>query len=80
MEQIAQQLKNGEKVKLKGGAMKGGAGLPAKYTDARKQINGLLGTKVQISRAKSGKGKITIAFDSDTAFDSIISKLGQIKN
>ncbi|MCD7713543.1 MAG: ParB/RepB/Spo0J family partition protein [Prevotella sp.] len=79
VEDIAQQLKNesangGKKKVTPRGT------LPEKYSLAKDSIRSLLGAKVQIACGKNGKGKITIAFDSDGSFDKIIAKLQQIKS
>ncbi len=79
VEQIAQQIKSGEKVKLGRKTIATQTSMPQKYTEAKKKIHSLLGAKVQIARAKDGKGKITITFDNDEAFDKIVAKIKQIK-
>ncbi len=78
VEELAQQVKRGEEGK--GGSASGTMKtLPAKYSDAKKKMAKLLGAKVEIVCAKTGRGKITIAFDSEEAFDSLMGKLSKIK-
>ncbi len=78
VEELAQQVKRGEEGKggRASGTMKT---LPAKYNDAKKKMAKLFGAKVEIVCAKTGRGKITIAFDSEEAFDSLMGKLSKIK-
>ncbi len=75
VEEIVQQLKNGEKVQLGTKTIKTSVVLPAAYEEAKNQLATLLGSKVQVSRSNSGKGKITIAFDCEAQFYEIISIL-----
>ncbi len=77
VEEIVQQLKNGEKVQLGAKTIKPTAVLPAAYEEAKNQLATLLGSKVQVSRSNSGKGKITIAFDCEAQFYEIVSILNQ---
>lgn len=80
VEEIAQQLKNDGNADLGKKKIVARGSLPEKYSLAKDNIRALLGAKVQIACGKNGKGKITIAFDSDDSFDKIIAKLQQIKN
>ncbi len=80
VELLTQRMKNGERVKIGKKTITSSLSLPTKYVEAKDALHALLGTKVLIARAKSGRGRITIAFDNDSAFDSIVGKLRQIKN
>ncbi len=79
VEEMVQQLKNGEDVQTGKKTIKAGVPLPEKFSQAKSAIAGLLGTKVQVSRAASGKGKISIAFDDEAQFDAILAQLSSIK-
>ncbi len=77
VEEIVQQLKSGEKVQLGTKTIKPSAVLPAAYEEAKNRLAELVGSKVQISRSNSGRGKITIAFDCEAQFYEIVSMLSK---
>ncbi len=79
VEEMVQQLKNGEDVQTGKKTIKAGVPLPEKFSRAKSAIAGILGAKVQVSRAASGKGKISIAFDDEAQFDAILAQLSSIK-
>ncbi len=76
VEQMVQALKKGVKEKV---YKRVPAAMPEKYGEAKKVLSSLMSSDVQIKRAKSGRGTITIAFSSDEAFDSLVEKFKQIK-
>lgn len=75
VEQMVQALKKGVKEKV---YKRIPPSMPEKYGEARKVLSSLMSSDVQIKRAKSGKGTITIAFSSDEAFDSLVEKLTKL--
>lgn len=46
-------------------------GLPSEFIQVQKELKDHLGSDVAISRSKSGKGKITISFQSDADFERL---------
>lgn len=51
--------------------------LPQQYKEALSSISNSLKTKVEIKRAKNGKGKIILNFTSDDEFDRLSKFLNE---
>jgi len=54
--------------------------LPPEVLKIKDNLSNTLGTKVQITRASSGKGQIVIRFANDKEFNQIVSTLEQIED
>jgi len=55
-------------------------GLPPEVAKIKNELSSTLGTKVNITRASSGKGQIVIRFGSDREFNDIIATLQQLQD
>ncbi len=75
VEEIVQQLKNGDDVLLGRKNIKSTVKLPEIYSRAKDNLTEYLGSKVQISVNNSGKGKINIVFENEEQLNSILSKI-----
>ncbi len=78
VEEIAAKISSKAKTKVRKNTMNHPTPLMEKYATAATSLHTLLGTKVRVSRTKNGRGTITIAFDSDNTFDTILAKLHTI--
>lgn len=65
VEQMVQMLKQGENVQTATRKITAKAEMPKSYVEARKQLGEILKSKVQVTCASGGKGKISIPFDSE---------------
>lgn len=79
VEEMVQMLKNGEDVQTVNKKIKTKAKLPEEYEVLRSRLSKFFGTKVQIARNTSGKGKITLAFDNEEQLENIILAFDKIK-
>lgn len=79
VEEMVQMLKNGEDVQTVNKKIKTKAKLPEEYEVLRGRLAKFFGTKVQIARNNSGKGKITLAFDNEEQLENIILAFDKIK-
>lgn len=79
VEELVQQLKNGEDVQVGTKKMSTKASLPEEYMQLRQRVANLFQTKVQMSCSPSGKGKISISFNNEEELEHIMSVLDQIK-
>lgn len=75
VEEIVQQLKNGDDVQIGRKNIKSTVKLPEIYSTAKDNLTEYLGSKVQISVNNSGKGKINIIFENEEQLNSILSKI-----
>lgn len=55
------------------------ASLPAEFTQLRKHLSSVFGTKVQMTCTDKGKGKIVLPFASETELEHLIELLDKIK-
>ena len=79
VEEIVQQLKNGETVQaVKKSATS--AQLPLEYSILRDRLSELFKVKVQMSCSAQGKGKISIPFTSEEELEYVMSILDKMKN
>ncbi len=78
VEEMVQQLKAGEDVVIGKKQIKSNS-IAAKYDDVKKSLADMIGSKVAITCANTGKGKINISFDSEEELQAIIDKLNTIQ-
>jgi len=79
VEQIARQISESGAEQVHEKLKSNSSRLPEEYKILRKHLSDFFGTKVQLNYNSDGKGKITIPFDSDEKFESIISLLDRMK-
>ena len=65
VEEMVNNLKNGDDIKSVSKILKAKSTLPEHYENMKKRIGSLMGTKVQMACSTNGKGKITIPFASE---------------
>ena len=73
VEEMVQQIKNGETIGNAKQKMRAAEQLPAAYENARKQLVSLTGQKVLVSASAKGKGKITIPFANEEELERLMS-------
>ena len=80
VEEIVNDLKNGDDVQAGGKTIKaGGSSLPAEYEALKRRIADVIGTKVQMTCSPKGKGKITIAFNDEDELVRIMEVLDRAR-
>ena len=78
VEELVKKLKNGEK--LNGGRKSAGSGrFPEEFAILKEQLEGFFSTKISLSIAPSGKGKITIPFASEEELERIMNVFDNMK-
>ncbi|TGX82640.1 ParB/RepB/Spo0J family partition protein [Palleniella muris] len=75
VEELVQQLKNGEDVELGKKKVKGTSALPEPLEAVRRHLAERIGQKVQLSCGNNGKGKITIPFANEEELLRILDTL-----
>lgn len=75
VEEMVQQLKNGENVESGKKTIKGGNALPDGFEAYRDRLKSWSGQDVKLSCSANGKGKITIPFASQEELEKIIALL-----
>ncbi|NPD80745.1 ParB/RepB/Spo0J family partition protein [Prevotella sp. PINT] len=75
VEELVQQLKNGETVELGKKKVKGTPALPEPLEAVRRHLAERIGQKVQLSCGNNGKGKITIPFANEEELLRILDTL-----
>ena len=75
VEDLVQQLKNGEDVQIGPKKIASKAVLPEEYNVLRQRMANLFQTKVQMSCSASGKGKISISFANEEELERIMAVL-----
>lgn len=75
VEEMVQQLKNGETIASGKKAIKGKSQLPESFEIMRKSVADAVGQKVTLSVASTGKGKLTIPFASEDELKEILKKI-----
>lgn len=78
VEELIQQIKNGEDVKTAVKNQKTPAKLPAQYEKLQQTLGNTFGTKVQMTYANGGKGKISIPFSSEEQLSRIAEILSKL--
>ena len=79
VEEMAQMLKNGEDVDSGKKKIVAKAKLPEEYNALRSHLSDFLQTKVQMTCAPKGKGKITIPFANEEELERIMSAFDKMK-
>ena len=79
VEDMVRLLKNGEDIESGKRKITAKAQLSKIYENYKKQLSGVLDTKVQLSTTPKGKGKITIPFANEDDLGRIMGILGKIK-
>lgn len=79
VEDMVRLLKNGEDIESGKRKITAKAQLSKTYENYKKQLSGMLDTKVQLSTTPKGKGKITIPFTNEDDLGRIMGILGKIK-
>ena len=80
VEELVQQLKNGEDVQVGAKKIASRAVLPEEFSVLRQRLADLFQTKVQMSCSASGKGKISIAFANEEELERIMRTLDGVRN
>lgn len=78
VEELIQQIKNGEDVKTAVKETKAAATMPAQYKDLQQKLGKSFGTKVQMTYGNGGKGKISIPFSNDEQLAHIAELLSKL--
>ena len=79
VEEIVQQLKNGETIQAAKKSVKSSQ-LPLEYSILRDRLSELFKVKVQMSCSAQGKGKISIPFTNEEELEYVMSILDKMKN
>ena len=79
VEEMAQQLKNGEDVSSGRKTITAKATLPEEFNMLKNRLSEFLNTKVQMSCSAKGKGKITIPFSNEEELEHIMNVFDKMK-
>ncbi len=79
VEELVQQLKNGEDVQVGAKKIASRAVLPEEFNVLRQRLADLFQTKVQMTCSPTGKGKISIAFANEEELEHIMQTLDGLK-
>lgn len=79
VEELAQQLKNGEDIDLGKKKIAAKNQIPEEFNVLKKQLSDFLSTKVQMTCSSKGKGKITIPFTNEAELEHIINVFDKLK-
>ena len=80
VEEMVQQLKNGENLQSVKKTAATPARLPEEFNTLRKRLADLFQTKVQMSYNPKGKGRISIAFNNAEELEHIMNTIDKIKS
>lgn len=75
VEELCQQLKNGESIELGRKKIKGETTLPEYFENVRQHLTSLTGQNVKITCNATGKGKLSIPFDNEEELQRILEKI-----
>lgn len=78
VEELVKKLKNGEKLNS-GRKSAGSSRFPEEFAILKEQLEGFFSTKISLSIAPSGKGKITIPFASEEELERIMNVFDNMK-
>lgn len=78
VEELCQQLNNGEDIQTAKKNIKAKAQLPQEFDDLKKRLSTFFDTKVQMTYSKSGKGKISIPFANEEDLEHIMNVLDKL--
>ena len=79
VEELCQQLKNGDVMQTAKKKVKVRAQLPQEFEDLKKRLSTFFDTKVQMTCSPAGKGKISIPFANEEDLEHIMNVLDKIK-
>ena len=79
VEEMAQQLKNGEDIDSGKRKIMAKAKVPAAFGEMKKRLSTYFGAKVQLHCTAKGKGKISIPFSDTADLDRLMSIFDQLK-
>ncbi len=79
VEQVVQELKNGEDVTIGKRKIATQKHLPQEFSTLKKQLSALFNTKVQMTFSPTGKGKINIPFTSEEELEYIMRIFDKMK-
>ncbi len=79
VEEMAQQLKNGEDIQTAKKKIAAKTKLPEEFAVLKKRLSDFLDAKVQLSMNHKGKGKISINFDNEEQFAHIMQVFDKLK-
>ena len=79
VEELCQQLKNGDDIQTAKKKVKARAQLPQEFEDLKKRLSTFFDTKVQMTCSPAGKGKISIPFANEEELEHIMNVLDKIK-
>ncbi|GJG35062.1 MULTISPECIES: ParB/RepB/Spo0J family partition protein [Prevotella] len=79
VEELCQQLKNGDDIQTAKKKVKARAQLPQEFEDLKKRLSTFFDTKVQMTCSPAGKGKISIPFANEEDLEHIMNVLDKIK-
>ncbi len=75
VEELVQQLKDGEEIKTAKGKIGSKSHLPEEFNVLKERLSAFFHTKVQMTCSPKGKGKISIPFDSEEQLERIMNAL-----
>ena len=79
VEELAQQLKNGEDIESGRKKIVAKAPMPVEFGMLKKRLSDFLNTKVQLTCSAKGKGKISIPFTNEEELERIMNIFDQLK-
>ena len=79
VEDLVQQLKNGQDVRVGSKKMTSKTSLPEEFNVLRQRVADLFQTKVQMTCSPTGKGKISISFANEEELERIMRTLDAVK-
>ncbi|WP_028896836.1 ParB/RepB/Spo0J family partition protein [Prevotella sp. HUN102] len=79
VEELCQQLKNGEDIQTAKKKLASKSKLPEEFNILKKRLSDFFDTKVQMSFNANGKGKISIPFASEEQLEHIIAMMDKMK-
>lgn len=79
VEEMVQQLKNGEDVETTHKTLSAKAQMPEEFTALKERLSTFLNTKVQFTCSPKGKGKISIPFASEEELERIMTLFDKLK-
>ena len=79
MEELVQQLKNGEDIESGKKKIAAKAQLPEEFNILKQRLSSFLNTKVQMTCSPKGKGKISIPFSNEEELEHIMNVFDKLK-
>ena len=79
VEEVVQQLKNGEDIDAGNKKIQAKTKLPEEFNALKTRLSSFLNTKVQLTCAPKGKGKISIPFNNEEELERIMNVFDKLK-